>query len=369
MSTTADEVDEDDFGDFAATSDPSEPFSASEPDPRNNSEDEPETLAPEPEPAPETPKSAAFDDIFDFKSAFAAAPKTVEAALKEADAFLVLDAPVSPRMSESRRSEDEGPNGEVIDAFGAVNADLGAEEGAEMEREDTELARTPEPPTPTSAINDPAQEDDFGDFEAEAGEQSVSVAGEGGPPEPPVPEPKPSRAEEEDDDFGDFGEADDAPSELAVEPESEPTTDKAPEQSLAQAVSTNRTMDLSGLPEPDFTSKESAHATIGPLLAVLFPDAEVDSLESTLEPGPPLLVEQSDASGRTFLAPNPELKDSEWQKIFRSLAEKPTYDEASGLPLFMWRRSEVRKAWLKALQVPVNLDDVRCLAYFSPPAC
>lgn len=177
--------------------------------------------------------------------------------------------------------------------------------------------------------------------------------------------PEPEEGFDEDDDFGDFGEVEEETAEV-VAAEAEPAREPEPaaQETVADPLSSFYNL-LREVPQPDFTTPETITSSFGALLSHLFPAAEPEFTSDDIAPKP-LLQPATDASGRFYLAPNPDLATA--FPDFARLADIPTYDEETGLPLFRWRRSEVRKAWLKALQVPVNLDDVsggRCLLICS----
>lgn len=380
------QADDEDFGDFnepeiaPLPEDDTLPSTKhGDPVPQTLSSPRPSAEQNAPATAEPSKSTSAFDDLFDFGPALSVDKNEnggFETRVSESRDNEVLKSG-EEHVEESTKREDNEEFGdfgepeiveETVEVVGTESSVPDALESTDhVVGADGDAIKEPE--ASTSQVDD-----DFGDFATEAEgsghveevatEEPIAQSLEDQPLAAEVAQPPkeselsaPPPTEEEEDDFGDFGEADEAaaadsalaqPEPTPVEPAATPST-PAPRAAVAS-------LDLEGLPELDFATKETIQRTISPLLERLFPDSDLPT--ATPSSPVPLLIPQSDLSGRTYLTPNPALAGEPWYQLWQTLADKPTYDEATGLPLFMWRRSEVRKNWLKALQVPVNLDDV-----------
>ncbi|KAI9021173.1 hypothetical protein DFJ74DRAFT_672124 [Hyaloraphidium curvatum] len=392
----AEQADDDNFGDFGEVEPAADEFDAFEepvhaesrevPDrPESTQKDEPGAAE---HAEPKSASSSAFDDLFDFRDSFSAVPP--EGAIVNASKQLEADAAPSPAVFSGEAQDagsllrtDSAAEGEFFgqgetEVVGS-SAEAPAEDGTvSAPLEDGTLSVQRAPVADLASPSLPNSSPELGDAVAVVeGEEQLgsprTFASTASPVIPNVEAGYSSAASapieatdggDVDDDFGDFGEVDETASAGPASPiTARAPPAEAPETLGAAPDAIEDRQQARTFGRVDFSSAGAMATSLSSLFEALFPvQDDTPPAAGDSEPSRPLLVERMDGNGRLYLAPNPERKDEEWYADWQRLVDAPTYDEETGLPLFQWRRSQIRKTWLKALQVPVNLDDI-----YAPP--
>lgn len=161
------------------------------------------------------------------------------------------------------------------------------------------------------------QNDDFGNF-ADVSTSSATV---------------------DDDDFGDFGEA----AEVSADVHMTATKEGLPVPFFKKE---NYSDFLSSLSSADFDQ------SLGSLLESMFPDQSVKDSNTAN----PLFIPGEDLN---TLIPHPSFTQEPWYQVYRKI-QLDLQHPAQVLGKFRWRRSNIHKMALIALNIPLNLDEV-CL--------
>ncbi|KAJ3042090.1 hypothetical protein HDV00_008172 [Rhizophlyctis rosea] len=216
------------------------------------------------------------------------------------------------------------------------------------------------PPTTTTLTVD--SEDDFSDFDDFAPAPTSLPA----PPAPILPPPTESHAEEEeDDDFGDFDD-------FAAPPEPAPASAPAPTpQQPAPTISLEPERDA----DEEFRietllqtviSSQSLLAELNQSLARAFPAAPLPNAQLNTKPVESILGEaeasqgdptQPDGKSTKLTVPNVAYAENDWYKLYQKMSSDTVYAEGGTLK-FTWRRSLIRKAYLKSLDVAIDVDEM-----------
>ncbi|KAJ3055256.1 hypothetical protein HK097_011057 [Rhizophlyctis rosea] len=219
----------------------------------------------------------------------------------------------------------------------------------------------PPPPAVTTITADDS--DDFDDFDDFAAPAPAPVAA-------PVSEVHvPPDQDDEDDDFGDFDD-------FGPPPESAPPPPAPAPAPLAQPPSISLEPETPGDADEEsrieilLQSITTSHPLISELtqyLANAFPASPlpdtrlntkpVDSILGEVESSQPSDSKQPDAKNVKLIVPNIAYSETDWYKLYQKLSADTIYAE-SGTTKFTWRRSLIRKAYLKSLDVAIDVDEM-----------
>ncbi|KAJ3288675.1 hypothetical protein HK104_008031 [Borealophlyctis nickersoniae] len=230
------------------------------------------------------------------------------------------------------------------------------------------------PPTSAGVLSTDSDSDDFDDFSSFA----APAFSQPPPQETDPPPTQEAAAADDDDDFGDFDDFAEAPSapqpEFAASPtlaqprpldpialEPDEPGDPAQETRIEASM---KTIFVSSFPPPlpaliDDIASSLKRAFPAP--AVPHDPAHTMPVKGLRDESEPRGSELGDGGGNAgvgkLTVPHGEFADTDWYKLYSRLASDTIYADASSNK-FRWRRSYIRKAYLKSLDVSINVDEL-----------